>query len=162
MTAADVFHSLFKYKAWSESELFKILTASPNSSTNSNMSDALWHLAHINIVDKLFIGRLQGESMPCNSTTTEEPQSIVNLSFEFTEANDWFVNYTKNLTETELDKRLNFVFADGKLGDMNRSQMLSHVLTHGLLHRGMVSGLLPFAAAEGWRDHFTTFLKAEQ
>lgn len=162
MTAAGVFHSLFKYKAWSESELFKILTASPNSSTNSNMSDALWHLSHINIVDKLFIGRLQGDPIPCSSTTTEEPQSIVDLSFKFTEANNWFVNYTKNLTETELDKRLTFVFADGKSGNMNGSQMLTHVLSHGLLHRGMVSGLLPFAAAEGWRDHFTTFLKAEQ
>lgn len=162
MTAASVFHSLFKYKAWSESELFRILAASPKASTSSNMPDALWHLAHINIVDKLFIGRLQGELMPCSSTTTEEPQSIVDLSFKFAEANNWFINYTKNITETELDKRLIFVFADGKTGDMNRSQMLTHVLSHGLLHRGMVSGLLPFAAAEGWRDHFTTFLKAEQ
>lgn len=159
MTTTGVFHSLFKYKAWSESELFTILTASPSSSTSSNMSDALWHLAHINIVDNLFIGRLQDHAVPCSSTTTEEQQSIADLSFKFNVTNNWFVNYTKDLTEADLGENFSFVFADGNTGDMTRSEMLSHVLSHGLLHRGMVSGLLPFAAAEGWHDHFTTFLK---
>jgi hypothetical protein len=68
------------------------LTASPSSSTSSNMSDALWHLAHINIVDNLFIGRLQGHAMPSSSTTTGEQRSIADLSFKFNVANNWFVN----------------------------------------------------------------------
>lgn len=160
MTAAGAFHSLFQYKAWSESELFKILAESPNTSTAPNLSEALWHLAHINIVDNLFIGRLLGNAMPCDSTTTEEPQNLSDLWLKFTEANNWFVNYTKTATEAELEGRLIFVFADGKPGNMKKSEMLSHVFSHGLLHRGIVSGLLPFAAAEGWHDHFSTFLKS--
>lgn len=159
MTATGVFHSVFQYKAWSESELFKVLESSPKTSKAPNLQEALWHLAHINIVDNLFIGRLLGDPMQCSSTTTEELQNLFDLSSKFTKTNNWFVNYTQSLTETQLEQRLDFVFADGKPGNMSNSEMLSHVLSHGLLHRGMVSGLLPFAATEGWRDHFTTFLK---
>lgn len=159
MTAKGVFHSMFQYKAWSESELFKILAESPSTLTAPHLPEALWHLAHINIVDNLFIGRLLGNAMPCRSTTTDEPQQLFDLSVKFSKTNNWFVNYTESVTEAELEERLNFVFEDGKPGNMNKSEMLSHVLSHGLLHRGMVSGLLPFAASEGWQDHFTTFLK---
>lgn len=159
MTAAGAFHSLFQYKAWSESELFKILAESPSTFTAPNLADALWHLAHINIVDNLFIGRLLGNPMSCTSTTSEEPQQLSDLSLKFTETNNWFVSYTKSVTATELKERVHFIFADGKPGNMSKSEILSHVLSHGLLHRGMVSGLIPFAAAEGWQDHFTTFLK---
>ncbi|MDM3888648.1 DinB family protein [Pseudomonas sp. BCRC 81390] len=159
MTAKDVFHSMFQYKAWSEAELFKILTESPSTFTAPHLTEALWHLAHINIVDNLFKGRLLGDPMPCSSTTTNEPQHLSDLSLKFSKTNNWFVNYTKSVTEAELEERLNFVFADGKPGNMKKSEMLSHVLSHGLLHRGMVSGLLPFASSEGWQDHFTTFLK---
>lgn len=159
MTAKRVFHSMFQYKAWSESELFKILTESPSTFTAPHLAEALWHLAHINIVDNLFIGRLLGNAMPCSSTTTDEPQNLSDLSLKFSEANNWFVNYTESVTETQLEETLDFVFADGKPGNMKKSEMLSHVLSHGLLHRGMVSGLLPFASSEGWLDHYTTFLK---
>jgi len=160
MNTQNLFQSLYKYKAWSESKLFEVLKASDHTDGHANLHSALWHLAHINIVDNLFISRLLESPTPCTTTTTEKAQEVEILERRFTEANQWFIEYTSLLTPFILEKRVSFIFADGKPGNMTKAEMLTHVISHGLQHRGMVNILLPSVSDEGWEDHYTTFLRS--
>jgi uncharacterized damage-inducible protein DinB len=159
MSITNILHSLYKYKAWSEEELFKHLKAPAAKSFPEEMEKAFYWLAHINIVDQLFIARLQGQPEEFDSVVTEERQDLRRLEEEFSKANQWFVNYTQSVTDPELAERVVFTFKDGKPGDMTKEQILAHVLSHGLQHRGSVATILPREILKDHKDHFTTFLK---
>ena len=59
MSVTTLLHSLYKYKEWSEEELFKCLKAPAAKSFPIEMEKALYWLAHINIVDQLFIASVR-------------------------------------------------------------------------------------------------------
>ena len=159
MCAKNLLHSLYQYKAWPEDVLFRCLKAPISQSFPVEMEKACYWLRHINIVDQLFIARLQGKPEEFDDVVTEQRQDIRQLEEAFTAANQWFVDYTKSVTAKELSEPVEFIFKDGKPGNMTKEQILAHVLSHGLQHRGSVSTILPREILEGHQDHFTTFLK---
>lgn len=110
-------------------------------------------------MDQLFIARLQGKPEEFDDVVTEQRQDIRQLEEAFTTANQWFVDYTNSVTAKELSEPVEFIFKDGKPGNMTKEQILAHVLSHGLQHRGSVSTILPREILEGHQDHFPTFLK---
>ncbi|WP_199525522.1 hypothetical protein [Pseudomonas synxantha] len=71
MCAKNLLHSLYQYKAWSEDVLFRCLKAPISQSLPVEMEKACYWLRHINIVDQLFIARLQGKP--------EEFDDVVNV-----------------------------------------------------------------------------------
>ncbi|WLH15377.1 DinB family protein [Pseudomonas hefeiensis] len=95
----------------------------------------------------------------CPNARGIRTQDLRQLEEAFTKANQWFVDYTKSVTATELSEPVAFIFKDGKPGNMTKEQILAHVLSHGLQHRGGVGTILPREILEGHQDHFTTFLK---
>jgi len=159
MSATNLLHSLYKYKAWSEEELFKCLKAPAAKKFPTEMEEALYWLTHINIVDQLFIARLQGKPDGFDSILTEQKQDLGRLEDNFSFANQWFVSYTQSITAIELSDPVAFIFKDGKPGNMTKEQVLAHVLSHGLQHRGSVATILPRELLLDHKDHFTTFLK---
>ncbi|WP_040069689.1 DinB family protein [Pseudomonas batumici] len=159
MSASNILHQLYKYKSWSEKELFKYLKAPAAENVPTEMEKALYWLAHINIVDQLFIARLQGEPEEFDSVVTEKRQDLHRLEENFARANQWFVEYTRTITGPQLAERVVFTFTDGKPGDMSKEEILAHVLSHGLQHRGSVATILPHEVLKDHKDHFTTFLK---
>ncbi|MGX1186495.1 putative damage-inducible protein DinB [Pseudomonas sp. F-14 TE3623] len=159
MSVTTLLYSLYKYKAWSEEELFKCLKAPAAKCFPIEMEKALYWLAHINIVDQLFIARLQGKPEEFDSVLTEQRQDLGLLEEDFSKANRWFLNYTQSVTAMELSDPVAFIFKDGKPGNMTKEQILAHVLSHGLQHRGSVATILPREILQDHKDHFTTFLK---
>jgi Uncharacterized protein conserved in bacteria len=159
MGAKNLLHSLYQYKAWSEEELFKYLKASAAKSYPDEMAKTMYWLSHINIVDQLFIARLKGKPDEFDSVVTDQPQDLSQLEEQFSKANQWFVEYTEAITSVELDDHVTFTFKDGKPGNMTKEQILAHVLSHGLQHRGSVATILPGEILQDHKDHFTTFLK---
>lgn len=159
MRTRDLLHSLYQYKAWSEEALFKCLKAPAATSFPVEMEKACYWLSHINIVDQLFIARLQGKPDEFDDVVTEQRQDISQLEEDFSRANQWFVNYTKSVTAMELSDPVAFIFKDGKPGNMTKEQILAHVLSHGLQHRGGIGTILPREILQDHKDHFTTFLK---
>lgn len=159
MCAKNLLHSLYQYKAWSEEELFKCLKAPAAKSYPDEMAKATYWLSHINIVDQLFIAKLQGNPDEFDSVVTDQPPNLTQLEEQFSIANQWFVDYTKSVTAMELSDPVAFIFKDGKPGNMTKEQILAHVLSHGLQHRGGIGTILPREILQDHQDHFTTFLK---
>lgn len=159
MNDSNILHSLFQYKAWTEEALFKCLKAPAAEPCSDAMEQALYWLAHINIVDQLFMSRLQGKQEEFDSVVTDSRQQLLQLEEAFARANRWFVEYTRSITPEERAERVRFTFKDGKQGDMTKEQILAHILSHGLQHRGSVATILPREILNDHQDHFTTFLK---
>ena len=53
---------------------------------------------------------------------------------------------------------IDFVFTDGAPGRMSREEMLMHVITHGIGHRGQVSAVMLLNSVPPAKDGFTTYL----
>ena len=53
---------------------------------------------------------------------------------------------------------IDFAFTDGAAGRMSREEMLLHVITHGVGHRGQVSAVLLLNSLPAAKDGFTTYL----
>lgn len=88
MCAKNLLHSLYQYKAWSEDVLFRCLQAPAARSFPVEMEKACYWLRHINIVDQLFIARLQGKPEEFDDVVTEQHQDIRQLEEAFTKANN--------------------------------------------------------------------------
>jgi uncharacterized damage-inducible protein DinB len=55
-------------------------------------------------------------------------------------------------------ERIDFGFTDGAPGCMSREEMLMHVITHGVGHRGQVSAVMLLNSVTPAADGFTTYL----
>lgn len=58
----------------------------------------------------------------------------------------------------QLAEEIDFVFTDGAPGRMTREEMLMHVITHGVGHRGQVSAVMLLNSVTPAPDGFTTYL----
>lgn len=63
------------------------------------------------------------------------------------------------LDRAALEERIDFRSASGAAGRMAREQMLLHVITHGVGHRGQVSAVMPFDSVPPATDGFATYLQ---
>jgi uncharacterized damage-inducible protein DinB len=73
-----------------------------------------------------------------------------------------YVDYVSTLDGDQLAEQIDFAFTDGAPGRMSREEMLMHVITHGVGHRGQVSALMLLNSLTPANDGFTTYLhKAE-
>jgi len=73
-----------------------------------------------------------------------------------------YVDYVSTLDCHQLAEQIDFSFTDGAPGRMSREEMLMHVITHGVGHRGQVSAVMLLNALTPANDGFTTYLhKAE-
>ncbi|MCY1354795.1 DinB family protein [compost metagenome] len=158
MSASKLLINLYEYKKWSESSIFDYLLAPDQDKFPEAFTKALYYLSHINIVDKIFIARLKGEPPVQTSVVTNETQNIVMLEKDFTATNEWLLTYVKNLPEVEFQDEISFQFFDGDKGRMTKEQILTHLITHGLLHKGDIGSILPREIMLGWKSNYTSFL----
>ena len=69
-----------------------------------------------------------------------------------------YVGYVSALDGSQLAERIDFAFTDGAPGSMSREEMLMHVITHGVGHRGQVSAVMLLNSVTPAKDGFTTYL----
>jgi hypothetical protein len=73
-----------------------------------------------------------------------------------------YVDYVSALDRDQLAEQIDFAFTDGAPGRMSREEVLMHVITHGVGHRGQVSAVMLLNSVTPANDGFTTYLhKAE-
>jgi uncharacterized damage-inducible protein DinB len=150
--------SLFKYKAWANTELFAAL-AGFNAHAQPEGFQAMLHLvAHVNIVDRIFQGHLSGTPPAFTATEPEGPVDFAVLSRIVHATDAWYVEFVSHADEKRLKQCIEFTFTDGQPGTMSCEEMLLHVATHGGYHRGSVGQLLEDAGAESPPDSLTKYL----
>ena len=149
--------SLFCHKSWANAELFTLLASLP--SEHSQQLDAcLRTLNHAHIVDRIFRAHLAGEPRPYDATNAVEPPGLDWLRRAVVETDGWYENYVDGADQRMLSVVVNFAFTDGNPGRMSREEILLHVATHGIYHRGGVAQVLKSNSVTPPDDPYTVFL----
>ena len=158
MSASTLLHSLFKYKAWANEELFAALEKMDPATHEAERHTAIRILNHIYVVDRIFAAHLSGTAHTYTATNTPETPTLAELRSAVVESDRWYLRYTPTLPPECLGESISFTFTDGANGRMSREEMLAHIATHGGYHRGAVGRIMAQASVAVPRDIFTVHL----
>jgi uncharacterized damage-inducible protein DinB len=87
-----------------------------------------------------------------------EMPSLEDLAADIRKSDREYVEYVSALEPDQLAERIAFEFTDGAPGRMSREEMLMHVITHGIGHRGQVSAVMLLNSVPPANDGFTSYL----
>jgi len=147
---------LFRYKAWANDEL---LTALAKLGADAPITKlAIKALSHTHVVDRIFAAHLRGKDHAYTCANLSELPTLGELSADIRASDREYVDYVAALEREQLAERVDFTFTDGAPGCMSREEMLMHVITHGVGHRGQVSAVMLLNSVTPASDGFTTYL----
>ena len=152
----DTLERLFRYKAWADDELLSALAKLDGLSSVTDL--AIKALSHTYVVDRIFAAHMRRRGHPYASTNLIEMPALEDLAADIRASDREYVDYVAALDHGQLAERIDFTFTDGAPGCMSREEMLMHVITHGMGHRGQVSALMLLKALPPAPDGFTTYL----
>jgi len=156
----DTLLRLFRFKAWANKELLKSLTRLDGASPITGL--AIKALSHTYVVDRIFAAHLRREVHAYTSANLSEMPTLKDLFADIRKSDREYVDYVAALERDLLTESIDFTFTDGAPGCMTREEMLLHVITHGVGHRGQVSAVLLLNSLAPAADGFTTYLHAHE
>jgi uncharacterized damage-inducible protein DinB len=156
----DTLRRLFRYKAWANEELLTALAKLGAGSPITKL--AVQALSHSYVVDRIFAAHMRRRDHEYTSANLSQMPALENLSADIRTSDREYVDYVSALDRDQLADQIDFAFTDGAPGRMSRAEMLMHVITHGVGHRGQVSAVMLLNSLTPANDGFTTYLhKAE-
>ena len=158
MSTATLLHSLFKYKAWSNDQLFIELAKVDSLAQQEARHNAMRILNHIYVVDQIFAAHLSGAVQSFTATNTTGTPTLEALRDGVAMLDAWYVDYAADVSPEQLAENIAFTFTDGDQGLMTREEMLTHVSLHGAYHRGGAGRIMTQAGTPPPRDLYTRFL----
>lgn len=147
---------LFRFKAWADDELLTALSQLGDASEVTKL--AIKALSHTYVVDRIFAAHLRGKSHGFTSANSSRMPTLQVLSADMRTSDREYVDYVSRLDPGQLGQQIDFTFTDGAAGRMSREEMLMHVITHGVGHRGQVSAVMLLNSLAPATDGFTTYL----
>jgi uncharacterized damage-inducible protein DinB len=149
-------HRLFRFKAWANDALLTALSQlSPDSPI---IGLAIPALSHTYVVDQIFSAHLRGETHSYASANPDEMPTLAELSADLRASDREYVAYVGLLDHEQLDEMIDFTFTDGAPARMTREEILLHIITHGVGHRGQVNAVFWLNSLRPPIDGFTTYL----
>jgi len=152
----DLLRRLFAYKAWADDALLTTLARLGNESPVIPL--AIKALSHTHVVDRIFAAHLRRIPHAHASANLEQLPTLEALSADIRASDRDYIDYVATLDAGQLAECIDFTFTDGAPGRMSREEMLMHVITHGVGHRGQVSAVMLLNALPVASDGFTTYL----
>ncbi|HZR71675.1 DinB family protein [Bradyrhizobium sp.] len=152
----DTLLRLFRCKAWANDELLARLAGIGDNSPITGL--AIKALSHSYIVDRIFAAHMREQPHAYVSANASELPALERLSVDIRTSDQEYVDYVSTLDRDHLAEQIDFSFTDGAPGRMSREEMLMHVITHGIGHRGQISALMLFNSVPPAKDGFTTYL----
>jgi len=152
----DTMQRLFRYKAWANDELLTSLATLGSDSPITGL--AIKALNHTYIVDRIFAAHMRRDAHAYTSANSDQLPTLEDLSADIRKSDREYMDYVSALDRDQLEERIDFLFTDGKPGRMSREEMLMHVITHGIGHRGQVSAVMLLNAVPASKDGLTTYL----
>jgi uncharacterized damage-inducible protein DinB len=147
---------LLQYKAWADDQLLTALAGVDRASPVVALS--IKALSHTFVVDRIFLAHLKRERHGFASANLSELPALDALSRDLRDSDRELVDYVAALDARALHERIEFRFTDGARGCMSRAEMLMHLITHGVGHRGQVSAVMLLHSLAPATDGFTTYL----
>ena len=156
----DTLERLFGFKAWADDELLKALATLDEDCETTKL--AIRALSHSYVVDRIFLAHLRRTDHPFSSANPARLPTLHNLSQDIRASDQEYLRYVLGLHGDQLREQIDFAFTDGAPGRMSREEMLMHVITHGIGHRGQVSAVMLLNALPPAQDGFTTYLHSAE
>jgi uncharacterized damage-inducible protein DinB len=110
------------------------------------------------VVDRIFAAHLRRKGHAYTSANLDEMPTLEALSADMRASDREYIDYVSTLDSGQLAERIDFTFTDGASASMSREEMLLHVVTHGVGHRGQVSAVMLLNSVLPVKDGFTTYL----
>lgn len=152
----DTLQRLFHYKAWANDELLTALAKLGRESPVTGL--AIKALSHSYVVDRIFSAHMKQERHGYTSANLAEMPALDALSADIRASDRDYIDYVSALDLRRLAEPIHFNFTDGAAGCMSREEMLLHVITHGVGHRGQISAVFILNGMTPVKDGFTTYL----
>jgi uncharacterized damage-inducible protein DinB len=152
----NTLQNLFRYKAWANDEVLTVLAGLGPESPITSL--AIKALSHTYVVDRIFAAHLKRKDHAYTSANLSKMPALEDLSADIRSSDREYVGYVSALDGSQLAERIDFAFTDGAPGSMSREEMLMHVITHGVGHRGQVSAVMLLNSVTPAKDGFTTYL----
>jgi uncharacterized damage-inducible protein DinB len=152
----DTLQHLFRYKAWANDELLTALARLDRKSPIIGL--AIKALSHSYVVDRIFAAHMRRKTHDYKSANLSEMPTLEDLSADIRTCDQAYIDYVSALDRDQLVERIDFAFTDGAPGRMSREEMLMHVITHGIGHRGQVSAVMLLNSVAPAKDGLTTYL----
>jgi len=156
----DTLERLFRFKAWANDDLLETLAGIGEDSEATGL--AIKALSHSHVVDCIFLAHLQGVPHGFSSANLDHMPGLGELSTNIRATDRQYLDYVIPLHIDRLHERIDFTFTDGARGRMSREEMLMHVITHGVGHRGQISAVLLLNGLAPARDGFATYLHSAE
>ena len=147
---------LFQHKAYANDELLTALAKLEATSCITPL--AIRALSHTYVVDQIFAAHLRRKQHEYTSANLNVMPTLQELSVALRASDREYVDYVSRLSSVQLAETIDFVFTDGATGRMTREEILMHVITHGIGHRGQISAVMLLNSVTPMKDGFTTYL----
>jgi uncharacterized damage-inducible protein DinB len=159
----DFLVSLFQHKAWCNRRLIEALRAVPDEVDRRQLAIIFFTLDHTSIVDQIFKAHLSGAEHSFGSVIADRLPDLGGLGSRLSETDQWYLDYARRVPPADLETMVEFTFvSDGDEGCMTKGEMLAHVITHGVSHRGAIGKMLEVLNVAGAPDMVTTFRRQDR
>ncbi len=150
--------TLVTHLAWANRLLFAALRDVEAFDSRNGAGLILRVLDHVHVVSRIFQAHLQGVSHQYESTQSATLSSLAELDRGSETVDRWYVDTAASLRPEELARPRDVRFTDGKIVTMTAAEMILHVVTHTLHHRGNVDAIMYQAGMPRPREGFPEFL----
>lgn len=116
-------------------------------------------LNHNYVIDAIFKAHLEGRDHGYTARNTPEPPPFEELASSQRGMDDWWVQWSDDLSDAALDETVNFTFVGGGAGAMTRGEIILHVMNHTSYHRGFAADLFYQVPARPPTTDLTVFLR---
>ena len=155
---ASTLQTLVAHTAWANRQMFGALGAVASFDTQSGADLIKRALDHIHVVRCIFQAHLQGVPHAFAAPQRAAVPALDALDREFAAIDAWYVDAVAALPAAELARPRDVRFTDGRIVTMTATEMVLHVVTHTIHHRGNIDVIMLQTGMPRRRDGVPEFV----
>ena len=137
------FLSLLDYNSWANNEFFKVIAELPEAEVNkqrqSFMNSIRNSLNHLLVIDKIWLANMKKEKHVFTNLQTILFENMNDLWEEKKITENEIRGYVTTLNEDEMEEIIEFELIGGNKSSLPRFMIITHLITHGGYHRGIIA-----------------------
>jgi uncharacterized damage-inducible protein DinB len=137
---------LAQYNQWANNTLLSALEKIPHEEITrprrSLFRDIGHTLNHLLVIERIWKGHLIKQPHGYTARNTPEYPEFSELATQLRESDEWWVQWTKRQSETDLAESVKFNYVNGQPGTMTGMQIIQHIVIHNSYHRGYIGDLM--------------------
>ena len=163
MTTLRNVRTLTRYIAWTNNKIYDAVAALPEGEATkprrSVFKNIVHTLNHVYVIDLIFQAHLEGREHGFTARNTPDHPPLDELRRKQRALDDWYVTWSDQLTESELERKVDFTFVGGGEGVMTCAEIVIHLANHTTYHRGYIADMLYQVPANPPTTDLTVFLR---